>query len=632
MIELSGIECRNSRTNKAFISIDGPVAFENNTIYFIIGDSGIGKSSLLNFFTSPFTEDPIKRGTIAFTDQASKPVSYFRKKPYDTFRISYSAAPHSGSYFRYIRKNLAYIPQSTASFHPFVPLARQIYEHACTAKKITARDFKSLVEELGKQAGFSSVTVSDDLKLLHIRDTKIRKHIANDNTDYTLVNIDRDVSFLDDEHLSTGQLQRLLVLDALVRFTLIPRPVLLGDEFLVNFSFAEGNEVLKGIFDLFAKNGKKNKTAVFIFHDLSYPCIEDLKNRGDINAEILLLQEDGQIVPSGTKETCRRVKIAKISVKEFWDDKLDENSVFYKFRNSYLMGSQIRSKSPSCGKQPGDELISAVENKSYSYPRQTNPVYEGLNFYIRKNRFIILTGFSGCGKTTLCKNLVESYIPDKEKFRYFPSTTHDSLSFDSQVSVEKDLENMYGFYNKIWDLRDRKAAPVILQHLKDATLFKDNRTLKDYEEYLDRPIYDLSGGELQRYWFARLTLLENTAKRPELLIFDESISSLDCTKKDELLKHIIGKLFDELGLTIFFVTHDLRDVGVIYYTINEMGLGDRLEYYEMFSRKIYRIMEDDYKTYRDNIFKGIPNKYETVENRTNPAGLKPESEGLCSRA
>jgi ABC-type dipeptide/oligopeptide/nickel transport system ATPase subunit len=629
MIELSGIECRSNRNNKAFISIDGPITFKDNTIYFIIGESGIGKSSLLNFFTSPFTEDPIKNGTIAFTDQTAGPVSYFTKKPYDTFRISYSAASHSGSYFRYIRQNLAYIPQSTASFHPFIPLARQLYEHySWAAEEPSVEKFQELVENLGKKAGYSSVTVSDDLNVLHIEDIKKRNHIAGEDASHTLV-INRDVSFLDDEHLSTGQLQRLLVLDALIRFTVIPRPVLLGDEFLVNFSFTEGNEVLKGIFDLFAGDKKQEKTAVFIFHDLSYPCIKELKNCEDVNAEILLFQKEDQenkrTPPPGVDETCKCIKITKISMKEFWDDKLDKKSLFYKFRKSYLMGSLGIDPVSSHGDRSGEELLITLENKSFSYPHKTDPVYDHLNFYIRKNRFIVLTGFSGCGKTTLCENLVKSYISNKENFRYFPSTVHDSLSFDSRISVEKDLENIYGHYNKMWDLRDEKMAPIILQHLNNAALFdereKDNKTFKNYEnykKYLDGDIYDLSGGELQHYWFARLTLLENITNRPELLIFDESISSLDCTKKDELLKHIIGELFSRLGFTVLFITHDLRDIGVIYYTIKDMGLRDLFEYYEMLSGKIYKIMENDYQTYRDNIYNGNPVKYELVKEEICP--------------
>jgi ABC-type dipeptide/oligopeptide/nickel transport system ATPase subunit len=142
---------------------------------------------------------------------------------------------------------------------------------------------------------------------------------------------------------------------------------------------------------------------------------------------------------------------------------------------------------------------------------------------------------------------------------------------------------------------------------------KTPKNYDKYKKYLDGDIYDLSGGELQRYWFARLTLLENITNRPELLIFDESISSLDCTKKDELLKHIIGELFSRLGFTVLFITHDLRDVGVIYYTIKDMGLGDLFEYYEMLSGKIYKIMENDYQTYRDNIYNGNPVKYELVK-------------------
>jgi ABC-type dipeptide/oligopeptide/nickel transport system ATPase subunit len=588
-------------------------------MYFIIGDSGIGKSTLLNFFTSPFTEDPIKKGTIKFTHPGLVPHSWLGKKPFDTFKVNYSAASHSSAYFEFVRKHLAYIPQITSSFHPSKPLAEQLYDqYFWAAKKPSKSEFINLAEKLGESAGFDSVTVSDDLKQLHIKDVK--QYVGTDRdgraVEKTIVNIDRDVSFLNDEGLSTGQLQRLLVLSALIRFETIDTPVLFGDEFLVNFSFTEGDAVLRNIIRLFSQ--KKDKTAVFIFHDLSYPCIKALKDNKDINAKIVLFHSAG--APGHIEErnpkgkSLKNIKISRMAMKEFWQNSMHDER-FNKFKKSYSMTPlEIDSGTPPSMQQSSEPIVPPVFER-YSYPGKSEPVYNDLSFYIRRNKFIVLTGFSGCGKTTLCNNLIEFHIKNKNTFRYFPSMSHESLSFDSHVTVEEDLETMYGFYNRLWDLRDDKTAALILDHFKAVQFFTSDKTVNDYHDFLKKHIYDLSGGEMQRYWFARITLLVNIEidQRPDLLVFDESISSLDCTTKDELLKYIMGELFLKQKFTILFVTHDLRDIGVVYSSFKKARINDCFEHYEMFDKQIYRV-KTDYETYRINVSEGKYIDYETIEN------------------
>jgi ABC-type dipeptide/oligopeptide/nickel transport system ATPase subunit len=603
--------------------LDGPVDFEDNTLYFIIGDSGIGKSTLLNFFTAPFTGDPVKNGDIAFTHPRLRPRPRLVRRGADApFRIRNSSEPRSGAYFRFVRKHLAYIPQTAGSFHPARPLARQLYKHySWAAEHPSVQEFKALVEKWGPLAGFNAVSVSDDLRYLRIRDWKTYEGFKRGNdgenseaVSHTIVDIDRRVSLLQDENLSTGQLQRLLVLSAMIRFEVIDTPVLFGDEFLVNFSFTEGNGVLDNIircFSLKNKQNKNGKTGAFIFHDLSYPCIKALRDKGDIQAKIMLLREKG---PSKSGGGEKEIIIDVMPNADFWSSGLDKESPFYKFKNSYCMAPlTLHGKGEDWERSPGPP-ITPPEFKAFRFPGKTETLYDDLYFFIRKNRFMALTGFSGCGKTTFAERLIQSHITDKRAFRYFPSASHECLSMDSHVTVAEDLETMYAFYNRMDDIHEEQNARVIFDHCKRARLFSDDSSLADFHGFLKRQAYDLSGGELQRYWFARLTLLANIAeaRRPSLLVFDESISSLDCIIKDDLLRRVIEDLFIKQRVSILFVTHDLRDLGVVYRTFKKYAMTDCFEHYEMFGRKIYRAAGPNYEEYRENALCGAYNEYESI--------------------
>lgn len=70
-------------------------------------------------------------------------------------------------------------------------------------------------------------------------------------------------------------------------------------------------------------------------------------------------------------------------------------------------------------------------------------------------------------------------------------------------------------------------------------------------DFADRFPHELSGGQLQRVCFARAV-----ACKPEIILFDEAISSLDAHTQVQVMD-LLRELKDRLGLTYIFITHDL---------------------------------------------------------------------------
>ncbi|MBN8245752.1 ABC transporter ATP-binding protein [Nitratireductor aquimarinus] len=197
-----------------------------------------------------------------------------------------------------------------------------------------------------------------------------------------------------------------------------------------------------------------------------------------------------------------------------------------------------------------------------------------INLSVRKGASFGLVGESGSGKTTLTRCILR-----------LESLTSGSVLFngdDIHALGAKEMRRLrsrmqivfqdpYASLNPRMTIHDIVAEPMVIHH-DTVGLNARQRTEKVVElllqvglrtEHLFRHPHEFSGGQRQRIGIARAL-----AVGPELLILDEPTSALDVSVQAEVL-NLLHRLQDELGLTYFFISHDL---GVIRYICDEVAV------------------------------------------------------------
>jgi putative ABC transport system ATP-binding protein len=188
-----------------------------------------------------------------------------------------------------------------------------------------------------------------------------------------------------------------------------------------------------------------------------------------------------------------------------------------------------------------------IEIQSISKAFEDRKLFEDYSLTIEDGEFVIFTGVSGCGKTTLL-NMIGSIEPiDSGKILV------DSSDISKRKNQTKYLKTKVGFLFQNFALIDNKTVKENLTIVKN-----DCRSDVGIEEALEKVglqdkikqrVYSLSGGEQQRVALARLMV-----KKCDIILADEPTGSLD-RGNAETLFDLLEDL-NKSGKTVIVVTHD----------------------------------------------------------------------------
>ena len=186
-----------------------------------------------------------------------------------------------------------------------------------------------------------------------------------------------------------------------------------------------------------------------------------------------------------------------------------------------------------------------------------NPVLRGVNLRIPKGEVVALIGPNGSGKTTLLRCLLGLQKIDRGEIRLFGETTiRKALSRIGYVPQKLVLDRSFILsVREFLSLRLRATRQWFWQrHTTTDKIIAAAFNEIGIAALLDRPIAQLSGGQLQRVLIA-FSLLEN----PELLLLDEPTAGVD-TPGEQSFYELIKDIHKRHGLTVVLVSHDLSMV------------------------------------------------------------------------
>lgn len=188
-------------------------------------------------------------------------------------------------------------------------------------------------------------------------------------------------------------------------------------------------------------------------------------------------------------------------------------------------------------------------NISKSY--KSKKIIDAFNYDIEDEDFIVITGQSGKGKTTLLNMIGLLEKPDSGKISY----KNQILSKQKDILhvVREDIAYVYQNYGL---LVNETVYTNLTLPLNITKKDKDKITSVIANVGLDKKIlkakvYTCSGGEQQRIAIARAIL-----KRPKVLIADEPTGNLDESNSDEVMK--LFKQLNNEGVTIIMATHNTK--------------------------------------------------------------------------
>jgi iron(III) transport system ATP-binding protein len=200
----------------------------------------------------------------------------------------------------------------------------------------------------------------------------------------------------------------------------------------------------------------------------------------------------------------------------------------------------------------------------------TTRAVAGVSLDVNQGEFFGLLGPSGCGKTTTLRMIAGLEKPDSGSILFqdkdITNLPPERRGFGMVFQNYALFPHLNVFENVAFGLRARHKSKEEMNERVNSAL-----ELVQLPNYGKRAIDQLSGGQQQRVAIARAIAIE-----PALLLFDEPLSNLDVSLREETRREL-RELVTRLGLTAVYVTHDQEEAFALCDRISVMVGGKLMQ-------------------------------------------------------
>ena len=355
--------------------------------------------------------------------------------------------------------------------------------------------------------------------------------------------------------LSGGQRQRAMIAMALA----LEPDILIADEPTTALDVTTQAQILLLIREL---QRKKGMGVIFVTHD--FGVVAEIADR-------IAVMQHGRLVEQGTA-----------------DQVLNQPQAAY----TRALLAAVPSLTPGAKRDFSDQpVVLGVNALSKSYrsggglfggrfgkPGRSVDALAAVSFSVRRGETVGIVGESGSGKSTAARCIARLIDADSGQIMV-EGTDIASLSARALRPVRRRLQMV--FQDPFGSLNPRRtvgqliAEGPIVHGVSEAAAHARALELLDLvgleKRAAARYPHEFSGGQRQRIGLARALALE-----PSILVADEPVSALDVSVQDQVLK-LLADIRNRLGLTVLFITHDLRVASQVCDSIVVMHKGRVVE-------------------------------------------------------